>query len=211
MWQEKTALVTLESFFQKDERFQIVQRLPWFYAFSKQFILALLLFFLLAAGAIIIFYPPPAILLLLAFMSLCAFLYYAVTRSVYGNYTVITQFSVYRYIRKQIQQIDELPFSKVESITVKQLDFFPKYASVTIRCYPAYVKEMPFLKRLYALKTVQKNPEKADMRSLSLGKPVYLRLVCKNPREVYLVLRDIKYLMGYTFRLYAKGGKHGKR
>ena len=107
--------------------------------------------------------------------------------------------------------MDELPLNDVDSITVKKLWFAPRYASVCIRCRKDYLRRMPGLNRLYDLKNAQKNPEKADMRSLSLGKPVYLRLVCKNPRDVYYIFADMKSIMGYSYRLYAKGRKNGKK
>ena len=211
MWQEKTALTTIESYFRKDERFQLVQKLPWYYALSAAYLLSVFAFLVFGALLFLLCSPLPTLVLLLLFLAFCAFLYYGVTRSVYGNYTVFSQFSVYRFIDKQIPQIDEFPLSKAKSITVAQLWFAPQYASVTIRCHSSYAKEMPSLKRMYSLKTVQRNPEKADMRSLSLGKPIRLRLVCRNPRETYTILSDIKTLMGYSYVLYAKGRKHGNR
>ncbi len=211
MWQEKSALATLEGFFRKDERFQLVQKLPWFYALSMRFLLGWLLLLLLTLSVYLLLPPMPVILWLLLFAAHSACLYYAVTRSLYGNYAVVTQYAVYRYINKQIRQIDELPLSTVKSITVKQLRYSPDKAVVTLRCHTSYRREMPYLKRLYGIKTAQQNPEKADMRSLSLGKPVSLRLVFQNPRETYLVFSDIKTMMGYSYTMYAKGRKHGKR
>lgn len=211
MWQEKSALATIESFFRKDERFQLVQRLPWFYALSVRFLLGWLSFAVVTLATYLLFASLPVFvwLLLLAGHFIC--LYYTVTRSLYGNYTVVTQYAVYRYINKQIRQIDELPLSKVRSITVKQICFSPKHAVVTLSSNPSYAREMPYLKRLYGIKTAQQNPEKADMRSLSLGKPIRLRLVLNSPRETYMIFSDIKTLMGYSYTMYAKGRKHGKR
>jgi hypothetical protein len=70
---------------------------------------------------------------------------------------------------------------------------------------------MPYFKRLYGLKTAQKNPEKADMRSLSLGKPVRLHLICKNPRDAYMAFSEAKNIAGYTYTLHAKGRKKCKK
>lgn len=211
MWREKTALVALESFFRKDERFQIVKELPWFYAFSAYVVIAFLVTSLISIIVIWAFSPLSVFATLFLGAIFFAWVYFIGTRSLYGNYFAVTQYSVYRYIKKQIPQMDELPLNDVDSITVKKLWFAPRYASVCIRCRKDYLRRMPGLNRLYDLKNAQKNPEKADMRSLSLGKPVYLRLVCKNPREVYYIFADMKSIMGYSYRLYAKGRKNGKK
>ena len=211
MWQEKSALTTVESYFRKDEKPRIVQSLPWYYALSSKFILSACLFVAIVILTVLFFSPlPPYVIVLFCAVGF-VFTYYGVTRSAYGNYVIITQYAVYRFIDKQIQQIDELPLSMAKSITVKQLRRNPKYALVSIQCHPSYAKQMPYFKRLYTLKNAQKDPEKADMRNLSLGKPIRLRLVCKNPRDTYLAFSEAKTIMGYSYTLYAKGRKNARK
>ena len=211
MWQENSALTAVESYFQKDEKARLVQKLPWNYAISAPLVIAVLAFISFATLLTIFFSPLPAYAIFLLGVVGFLFIYHIVTRTAYKNYCVITQYSVYRYIDKQIQQIDELPLNKIKSITVKQLRRNPDYALIKIRCQSSYIKQMPYFKRLYGLKTAQKNPEKADMRSLSLGKPVRLHLICKNPRDAYMAFSEAKNIAGYTYTLHAKGRNKCKK
>lgn len=205
MWTQKDALILVEKYFRDDEKEVLMQRLPWYYAFTKVFV-CMLSVFVLSAGIVYRFRKPMEPGILLAYLIIGSFiLHYIVTRSIFPNYVVVSQYSVYRYIKKSIDRADELKWSDVQSVSVKIWRIGHKLATVTILGKSAYIKQLPFLKRQITIRGAQKNPIGLSFRDLSLSKPISFRFVIANFDEWIQVLQDLQSVSENKYKVSVKG------
>ena len=201
MWQQKDALTLAESYFRKNEKYLFVEVLPWYYFISFRFFLVLMGSFLVVLLGILLFAELPSAVIALYLLLGGAILYYAVTRSVYPNYMVLSQKSVYRFIQKSLRQFDEIPIDKIWKIEIRPLLFSKKRGVLTIQCTKEYVRSHPERRRQYEIRHAQQNPEKVNPRFLISRKPTRLRVVIKNPQEYCTVFNELKQIMEYRYTI----------
>ena len=204
MWRQKEALTLAESYFRKDEKYLFVEVLPWYYFFSLRFLMVLVGFLVSTVLGALLLKNIPAVGYAAYLLFGGGIVYYAVTRSVYPNYMVISQMSVYRFILKSIRQFDEIPVCKIGKVDIRPLSFSRKRAILTIQCSKEYVHSHPERRRQYELRHAQQNPEKVNPRFLASRKATRLRVVIRNPKDYYTVFNELKQMLDYSYSISAE-------
>ena len=194
-----------ERYFRKDEKALFVEVMPWYYFLSPPFFLLLLLYSMIVAPAFLLWNDMPIAIACVFCLPGVLILYYSVTRSLYPNYAVISQTTVYRFIQKSIKQFDELPLSNVRQINVRPIPLSKSRCSITFLCTNEYIRSRPEHRRQYEIRHAQQNPEKVNPRFLASRKPIRLRLVAKKPKEYISVFSELRQVMGYCYTLSVKG------
>ena len=193
-----------ERLFRKDEKCLFVEVLPWYYCFSLTFLSIVSVYALLFCIGLWLCQDIPIAVFVSYWAVGGCILYYAVTRSLYPNYAVLSQRSVYRLIRKSIHQYDEIPLCEVSSIRIKPLPLSNDRALLMIRCTESYVRSHPERRRQYEIRHAQENPEKVNPRLLFSRKPTRLRLVVNHPAEYETVFKELREMMGYRYSISAE-------
>lgn len=204
MWKKKDALTLAESYFRKDEKYLFVEILPWYYCFSLPFLSVVLCYAISLLFGVYLWDEIPAFGIAVYLIFGACIVYYAVTRSVYPNYMVVSQQAIYRFIKKSIQQFDEIPLCKIEAIRIRPFAFSKKHAIMTVQCTKEYVRSRPESKRQYEIRHAQEKPEKVDPRFLASRKPTKLRVVIRKPQEYFNVFYELRNVMGYRYMLSAE-------
>ena len=208
MWSEKNALTLAETYFRKDEKYLFVEILPWYYCFSFLYLFWIIVYGLALAMACYLFNDIPVVVCIGFIVFGACILYYGVTRSIYPNYLIISQHSVYRFILKNIRQFDEIPIKDIEGFRIRSILFSNERAVLTIKCNREYRNSRPERRRKYMIRHAQENPEKVNPRFLASRKATKLRVVVRKPDEYGYVLNELRHTMGYQYEVETEGKRN---